>query len=167
MRPKLTHKAIEDICNVISIGGTQKIAANYVGVSETAFYDWRNKGEAALERLLADPTATLNPRERLYVQLVESLRKVKADAAAGWLQVIDTEAQRDPTWAAWQLRKWYPEYRDARALDVTTAGQPLQQGAMTVVLFRFGDEEFGDAKGGGEENDDDAVNAIAEPGNEE
>ncbi len=155
-KPKLTESLISDVCKVISIGGSMKIALHYVGVSEPAFYKWIRIGEEELERLASDSSARPDPNKRLAVKLVQRIRETRANAAVGWLMTIDRAAQDDPRWADRMLRCWYPEYRESQQIDITSGGERIGalpsvgelQEAMEIVKRAIASTSSGDASDG-------------------
>jgi transposase-like protein len=83
----------------IKLGMTNKLAAQYAGISEQCFYQWRDKAKAG------------NPE---HVELFESLKRAEAQSAAHSLAVIKKAAQ-DGTWtaAAWMLERRHNFRREA------------------------------------------------------
>lgn len=107
--PKLTPAVRKQICDAISIGATQKMAAAYAKVSERVFYLWMERGQAEHERLEADPEAEVSPEEFEFLQLFQSVRHAKAVSGVTWIDILNQAAVKDPRWAQYLLEKRFPD----------------------------------------------------------
>ena len=88
---KLNDETKSRLGQAIKLGMTNKLAAQYAGVSESTFYSWRQRGVAG------DPE---------YLELLESLKRAEAESAAHCLAVIKKSAQEGNwTSAAWLLER--------------------------------------------------------------
>jgi len=96
---KLNKETKARLVEGIKLGMTNKLAAQYAGISEQCFYQWRDKAKAG------------NPE---HVELFESLKGAEAQSAAHSLAVIKKAAQ-DGTWtaAAWMLERRHNFRREA------------------------------------------------------
>jgi len=83
-RKTLTPDLLKKLVNVISAGNYIKVACQYVGISEAAFYKWGERGRAEIERIEAEEEATgthvRDDNEYIYVEFVESI--MEAEVAA-------------------------------------------------------------------------------------
>ena len=88
---KLNEDTKARLVQGIKLGLSNKLAAQYAGVSESTFYAWRQRGQAG---------------EEGYLELLESLKRAEAESAAHCLAVIKRAAQ-DGNWtsAAWLLER--------------------------------------------------------------
>jgi len=93
-RSKLTKQLIERICEEVEAGNYIRTACGNVGISESTFHAWREKGESGFGGL--------------YLEFVEALKKSEATAEANLLSII----QADPSWQskAWILERRCPEH---------------------------------------------------------
>lgn len=88
---KLNAETKARLVEGIKLGMTNKLAAQYAGVSESTFYAWRQKGRAG---------------EPEYLELLESIKRAEAQSAAHCLAVIKKAAQEGNwTSAAWLLER--------------------------------------------------------------
>lgn len=88
---KLNEETKARLVQGIKLGLSNKLAAQYAGVSESTFYAWRQRGQAG---------------EPGYLELLESIKRAEAESAAHCLAVIKKAAQ-DGNWtsAAWLLER--------------------------------------------------------------
>lgn len=56
----LTMGRIQALANLISAGNYVKVACKFVGVGETSFHKWRNRGEQELDRVDSEPGLDLD-----------------------------------------------------------------------------------------------------------
>lgn len=94
-RPKLTEKAIEDICTGIRLLATYDLACKYAGVGYSTFRDWMAQAR--------------NGKPGLPQKLAESVAKAEGDAAIKCLLIIQKAAPITWQAAAWLLERRYPE----------------------------------------------------------
>ena len=108
----------------IQLGMTNKLAAQYAGISEQCFYQWRDKAKAG------------NPE---HVELFESLKRAEAQSAAHSLAVIKKAAQ-DGTWtaAAWMLERRHNFRRDpvveVEAVDTSELVDPNTAEGRAAII---------------------------------
>ncbi len=151
---KLTDRAIEQICEALSIGSPVRIAVSYAGVSIDSYFNWVRKAEAALEKLQNDfeqehidpdyEAEPLTDSEVQYIKFFNKTEAAKTNAAIGWIQTIDNEAENDPRWAKFMLKCRYPGlFEDRQNVDVTTAGEPLK-GYVIISPDDWDDDDASD-----------------------
>lgn len=88
---KLNAETKARLVEGIKLGLSNKLAAQYAGVSESTFYAWRQRGQAG---------------EPEYLELLESIKRAEAQSAAQCLAVIK-RAAHEGNWtsAAWLLER--------------------------------------------------------------
>ncbi len=117
----LNNKIIASFCEALSIGASQKLAAQYAGVSEGAVINWLNQGRELAEKL--ESGADIPQDKKIFVKLLSEVEKANAEAGITWLQVVDKAAQVDPTWAWRMLKVRYPEgFTEIDRTEITGAG---------------------------------------------
>ena len=110
-KPKLTEKMIETAEKLIAAGNYQRHVAQYLGIDESTWYRWLQKGERAQQN-------------SLYSKLYKAVKKAEAEAVARNVTIIQKAAQ--DTWqaAAWWLERKCPEeWGKKNKLDVQADGE--------------------------------------------
>ena len=94
----------------IRLGMTNKLAAQYAGISEQCFYQWRDKAKAGSQE---------------HLELFESLKRAEAASAAPALAAIKRAAQ-EGTWtaAAWLLERRHQYRREAVHVEPANIDTP-------------------------------------------
>lgn len=90
---KLTPELAEKIASYISTGNYASVVCGLVGITETTYYSWLEKGRKA--------------KSGKYLEFLESIKKAEAAREAKWIKDIDG----DPSWQskAWLLERRYSE----------------------------------------------------------
>lgn len=90
---KLTPELAEKIANYISTGNYASVVCGLVGVGDSTFYRWLEKGAKA--------------KSGKYREFWEAIKKAESAREAKWIKDIDG----DPSWQskAWLLERRYPE----------------------------------------------------------
>jgi transposase len=96
-RTKLTEEVIETASKLIRAGNYQKVVAQYIGVDESTWYRWLQKGEKAKNK------------RSIYYKFYKAVKKAEAEAHARNVAVIQQAAQTQWQAAAWWLERKYPE----------------------------------------------------------
>jgi len=96
-RPKLTEETIETAAKLIRAGNYQKVVAQYLGVDESTWYRWLQKGEKAKNK------------RSIYYKFYKAIKKAEAEAHARNVAVIQQAAQVQWQAAAWWLERKYPD----------------------------------------------------------
>lgn len=114
-KPKLTPELEKEFCAYVASGLTKKGAADAVCISETALYDWINRGQADKDK----------GKSTIYSQFLESVKKAEAKFKLTHIKNIKGAADE----GAWQASAWLLErcYRDEygrAAMDINLGGQP-------------------------------------------
>lgn len=122
----LNNKIIASFCEALSIGASQKLAAQYAGVSEAAVINWLNQGREWAE--IAESGGEVPPEKKIFVKLLSETEQANAEAGITWLQVVDKAAQIDPAWAWRMLKVRYPDgFVEIDRTEITgKGGDPLE-----------------------------------------
>jgi hypothetical protein len=95
---KYTPERVQKITQAIRVGATYRAAAQYAGISEALFYEWKAK----------------------RVEFLEAINEAEGAATVGWLAKIEAAAN-EGTWqaAAWKLERRYPHEYGRQAVELT------------------------------------------------
>ena len=113
-RPTILNKNIIDrLCEFISQGNWASTACNAVGIGESTFYSWKDKGERDIQ----------NNKESVYKDFVEAIKKADAEAEAKVVSRFYEEATNPGSFVApaTYLERRYPERwgrRDRTIIDL-------------------------------------------------
>jgi hypothetical protein len=139
----ISREKRERVLKLISAGNYQNAACRAAGISEWAFYDWKKRGEAALEDKAAGIPLNTMQEECLWFlnELEEARAKAEATLVARWY----TEAA-DGDWRAAErfLAKAFPErWSDpATRLEITGAqGGPVAQLSAHMHILQEADSD--------------------------
>ena len=97
-RSKLTPKRQEAICNLIREGAYAVVAAQCVGISESSFYFWKQRGRADLDA--GEPSK--------YSEFLEALKKAESEAEVDAIKCV-LDAAKNGSWTAamtYLERRW-------------------------------------------------------------
>ncbi|HEY5173591.1 MAG TPA: hypothetical protein VIK54_17845, partial [Acidimicrobiia bacterium] len=89
-RAKLTPETLEHIRAGVAAGLPMEFAARLAGVGKSAFHNWRNDGELALDK--QSKGQVLSDRERARLDVVIMLRDAHAERLAILHEKLDAEA---------------------------------------------------------------------------
>ena len=92
---KLNDEVIEKAKNYISAGNYANVVCQYLGIDESTFYIWKQKGEEDLK----------NEKESIYVKFIKSIKEAEAEAEMRAVASIQ-KAGNDGNWTAFA---WYLE----------------------------------------------------------
>ncbi len=92
----------EEILNYLRLGLSQEDAATMGGVSESTFYRWRERGEAASQ--LHDEGIEVPEDEEPYREFWETLTRARVEGEAYHVRII-----RDAGMADWRASAWFLE----------------------------------------------------------
>ncbi len=107
-RLKLNDEMIDKIAGIIASGNYVKTACDIVGIAETTYYDWMQKGKAG---------------KKPYVKLSEAIKKAEAVAEAKRVQTILEASEEQWQAAAWYLERRYPDrWGKKERIDMEHAG---------------------------------------------
>lgn len=106
----LNQQRLEAITTMLRAGAYIDDACKSVGISNTTFYNWLQRGNVQRERLNAG--LETEPKEEPFLQFLEAVETADAEGIIGHLMNID-HAAKNGTWqaSAWilerkQPRKW-------------------------------------------------------------
>jgi len=133
----------EKVLKLISAGNYQRTACRASGISEWSFYEWKKRGDAALEDQRAGIALTAQQEE--YIWFVNELEEARAKAEATLVARWYTEAA-DGDWRAAErfLAKAFPErWSDpATRLEITGAqGGPVAQLSAHMHILQEADSD--------------------------
>lgn len=131
----ITKEKIDKIVKCISLGNYATTAAMYVGISETAFYNWIRRGRNG------NPD---DPADELYIELYERVNVARAEAEINDIEIITEGAKTDWRAAAWRLArrnagKWSEESKGD--IDQTQADKSSVEAFAKAVSTMAGDWE--------------------------
>ena len=112
---KLNKQLIEDAVKLIEAGNYQKHVAQALGIDESTWYRWLQKGESETNE------------NSIYREFYKSIKKAEAKAVARNVALIQRAAQ-EGNWqaAAWWLERKFPaEWGKRDKLDIN-AGESLK-----------------------------------------
>ncbi len=109
-------KRVED---AIRVGNYVEDACEYAGLSRHTLYSWMRRGREEADRIAAG--ADPNPAEAIYVNILNTIEKARAEAVVRNVTLIQNAA-RDGSWqaAAWWLERTRPaQYGRRLATEVS------------------------------------------------
>lgn len=133
---KLTPEVQEEILRGIRAGAYPEVAAQRVGVSRTAFYEWMQRGRQAREAGEAD----------LYADFADAVEQAKGHAETKAVAVVLKAADKSWRAAAWWLERTRPR-RYGQKHTVEHGGDAENPVAVRHILqwAGEGDDESGEA----------------------
>lgn len=96
-RPKLNEEVIEKAYKLIAAGNYHKTVAQYLGIDESTWWRWLQKGETA------------KSKKSIYYKLFKQIKKAEAEAQMRNVAIVQEAAQESWQAAAWWLERRYPE----------------------------------------------------------
>lgn len=146
MRPsRLSPRILTELVEVLADGNYISTACQCVGIGESTFYEWRERGQSEVDRLamqgmdsesmaveaccgnlmeaLGRCPEAFDPNEWAFVVFKYQTERARARAEVNSLKLIRTAA--DTSWraAAWYLERTHPERYGLRQ-SVNLAGSP-------------------------------------------
>lgn len=106
---KLTKKLQEEILKVIRSGNYIETACAYVGINKSTFYDWLKKGARELDRVEANPRASVTKDMRKYVDFSQEIDSALAYAEIRDVAIIGKAAEENWQASAWRLERKFPD----------------------------------------------------------
>ena len=108
-KPKLTKDLIKRIYQLISAGNYDITVFEYLNISSSAYYEWLKKGEESI----------IDGKTNLYVELVETVKKAKAEAEIRNVAIIQKAGEKSWQACAWWLeRKAADRWRQQQKIEV-------------------------------------------------
>ncbi len=92
---KLTDRVKKNIISAIRAGLSYERAALFAGISESTFYNWKERGE--------------REGEGIYFEFLEDLKKAEIEGEVRNLAIISKAAEKQWQAAAWLLERRYPD----------------------------------------------------------
>lgn len=90
------------------LGLSNRDSAALAGISESAFYEWIQRGEAELERLAKNPRARPRENERPFVEFAEAVKRAVPTRKRALVSTIRLASHRQWQAAAWLLERLHP-----------------------------------------------------------
>lgn len=127
-RTKCTPRITDKICEALRDGNFVKVACEYVGIGESTYYLWVERGREELERVAEDGRRSIRKSEEPYVEFMESVTHARAAAEVESVQRLRKAAAEDWRADAWFLEHSFPDRwgRRRQEVDITTDGEKLQ-----------------------------------------
>lgn len=121
---KLNNEIIEDICKVISNGGTNTDACNVCCINPSTFYLWVSKAEE--DKMCG--------KKSIYVEFSNELKKAESKYKLAHLGVINKAALKAETWqaSAWLLERKFP--KEFAKTDRIAVAKEEDNGMMKDIL---------------------------------
>ena len=98
-RSKLNETTLVEILKYIKRGVSFADSCTYMGIGESTFYVWIQKGEKAIK----------NKTENIYREFVEGIRQAEVAAKIRRVSIIAKHENKDPRLALEMLARKYPE----------------------------------------------------------
>ncbi len=92
-KTKLNKELTDEIVKRIRAGNYIKVACQAVGISQTSYFDWINKGEQGIEP---------------YAEFLGAIKKAESEAHVHFVAIIAAQASSQWQAAAWWLERKYP-----------------------------------------------------------
>lgn len=123
-KTKLTPELAEKIANYISTGNYAVVVCGLVGIGESTYYSWLEKGVKA--------------KSGKYREFLELIKRAEAAREAKWIKDIDG----DPSWQskAWLLERRYPERWGKKETHVVEGGDEKKPIRVEVNLDELLDQ---------------------------
>lgn len=117
--PKLNNQMIQDICEAVSKGLTNRAACDLVNINENSLYAYIKRGEVD----------QLNGKNNVYTRLLRAYKKAKADFRVFHMENI-RKAATNGAWqaSAWTLERCLPDEYGANR------GQEQDDGILPDLL---------------------------------
>jgi hypothetical protein len=112
-KPKLTVEMIDQICLYIENGNTNKDAVLLSGITEAAFYKWKEIANRIKDAGRLDREANY-----LYFYLLESIKKAESKFRAYHISNINAASKKEWTASAWMLERRYPNEFGKRGVEI-------------------------------------------------
>lgn len=137
---KLNPEVVRMLCDNITLGMPYRQSCAAAGIGYSTYRNWMIRGEDEIERVSANPKATVRKNEQKYVDFVEAIKEAEAKGMRNNLAMI-TKASKEGAWqaSAWILERRYPaEFGRKDAIDMNNK----HSGGITVQVEEVdGDRE--------------------------
>lgn len=128
--PKLTKATVDQICLYIENGNTNKDAVLLCGLTESAFYQWK---ERAMR--LKDQGRLGRVENEIYLYLVESLKKAESKFRAYHISNINAASKSQWQASAWMLERRYPGEYGRRGIEIEVPVKPADEAEEVVRIY--------------------------------
>jgi hypothetical protein len=132
---KLTGDRQEKICEALRKGVTIKGACDLVGLDESTYYKWRNRGEDELRRVEeGHANCRVRKSEKRYVDFFEATTRAIAESERALVENIEGAAEEDWRAALELLRRRFSDrWSKQTNVDVTSDGEPITDINLNVI----------------------------------
>jgi hypothetical protein len=120
-KTKLTKELTDEIVKRIRAGNYIKVACQAVGISQTAYFDWINKGEQGIEP---------------YAEFLGAVKKAESEAHVNFVAIIASQAPTQWQAAAWWLERKFPG-QWAKKEKIEIQQEPISSKEVEAIEARF------------------------------
>ncbi|MHB8276448.1 MAG: hypothetical protein ACYDIA_02185 [Candidatus Humimicrobiaceae bacterium] len=141
MKTKLTKEIIEEICKRLKVGCYAKMATAAIGIHESTYYRWLERGENALKLKMLGKK--IPEDEKIFCELCESIRQSEAEGQINIVTMIFSQIKDD--WKAGMeilARKWPEQWARKDFVDFkgsVETGPNKSEEARNEFKEMFGD----------------------------
>lgn len=171
-KSKCTSEVVQHIANGLSSGNYARTVIAYLGISESAYYNWLDRGEREIARLQAveangggDPEPAES--ERPYVELVEAVKKASALGEMSAVTAVRSAFRQDWKAAMTFLERRFPD-RWSRRDRTVNLNADLSQDDVDKLLEMLTPDELDEVErilsGANKRQSDSGVSVPEEPG---
>jgi len=128
-KPKLSKEMVDQICLYIENGNTNKDAVLLSGITETAFYQWKEKANR-----IKDAGRLNRSENEIYLYLLESIKKAESKFRAYHIGNINVASKKEWQASAWMLERRYPNEFGRRGVEIEV---PVKQGDDVEEVVRI------------------------------
>ena len=130
-----TPEKTEEVCQWLASGCYAETACGLSGISQSAYYDWKRKGEEG---------------EEPYAQFVEAVTRAEQKAEARAVALINKAGEEDPRNLQWWLaRRHSKRWADTSKHEHTGAGGAPVQIVIGTIPASNPDEVLAEIDGDG------------------
>ena len=116
MKTKLTPQITEEITKRLKVGCYAKMAAAAIGINESTYYRWLERGEKALK--LDELGKKIPETEKIFCKFCKSVRQSEAEGQVNIVTMVFSQIKDD--WRAGMeilSRKWPEQWAKKEYLD--------------------------------------------------
>ena len=107
---KLTEERQGELCRYLRDGNAISTACALVGIGESTYHAWRERGTAELERVKeGHVNCRVRKDERPFVEFLEATTRARAKGEQQHVKNIVTKSEEDWRASAWFLERSRPE----------------------------------------------------------
>jgi hypothetical protein len=141
---ELTEDIIDTVVMALRSGAYVETAMNFVGVDRQRFYDWNKKAMEELKERddALDKGVVRQPKNEIYVEFHNAIKKAMAESELLMLQVI-TNAANSGNWmaAAWRLERKHPDRYGINSLRISSGDSDIGQSKVEIQIVDQSDNK--------------------------